>query len=810
MKYALIFLMLACTVDLHAKSGAISGNVRSSSGDGATLSGVNMLLLRGADSSLVKTAITDDHGHYNMESPADGTFIIKAITGGYEPAFSAPFLCNGAEVMMPDIQLTPAQKALSEVTVRGQKPLIEVHADKIVMNVDASITNTGSTALEVLQRAPGVSVDQNDNISLKGRQGVNIMMDGKLLPISGSDLANVLKGMPSASIDKIEIISNPGARYDAAGTAGIINIRTKKDKRMGANGSVNAGFGQGFYPKANGGFNVNYRNKKVTLYSSYNYLYRKNINDLGLLRRFYDNGQLVSAYDQQNSMLFFYRSHNATIGADYAVSSKTTVGAVLTGGISGFDLEGNSKATVLDASEVPASYFNTIRDNANRWTNAGLNLNLRHQFDTSGSDISVDADYARYANTSDQTLNTIYRLINGTQQQPDYLLYGSMNGYTDIRSIKADYTKPIDKTLRLEAGIKSSLVKADNNPTFYDRSGGVNIYDSGKSNHFIYDENINAAYLNASKEWTKWSTQIGLRVEQTIAKGHQLVNDDRFDRNYTQLFPSLALTRHLNEKNDLGITLSRRIERPNYQQLNPFKRYLDVTSINQGNPYLQPSFTWSAELSHTWNGKFITQLSWSRTTDVITQVIQPEAGQITIVTDKNLATNTVYNLSSTYPLQPFKWWSSVNNINAYYTHYEGNIANTPLSDGTPALSLYTQNSFTLPREWSGELTGWYQSAQRYGYMHIDPQYVVSIGLQKTLLEKKLTLKLSVTDLLLKQNPIGRSDFSAYHEDFTVERDSRVATLTANYRFGKRSVAPARKRQRGAEDELRRASGGNAG
>jgi hypothetical protein len=421
--------------------------------------------------------------------------------------------------------------------------------------------------------------------------------------------------------------------------------------------------------------------------------------------------------------------------------------------------------------------------------------------------VSIDADYARYANNSEQSLLTTYRYMDGSQQHPDALLYGTLSGNTDIRSIKADYTKQLPKGLRMEAGVKSSLVQADNNPQFYDRSGGGSVYDSGKSNHFIYDENINAAYVNAVKDWKLWSVQAGLRGEQTIAKGHQLVNDDKFDRNYAQLFPSLALTRHVNAKNDLGITFSRRIERPNYQQLNPFRRYLDVSSVNQGNPYLQPALTWSTELTHTWKGKFITQLSWSRTTDVIVQVIQPESGTLTIVTDKNLATNTVYNFSGNYPFQPVKWWNVVANFNLFYSQYEGNLAQTSLRESMPTFNLYAQNSFMMPRDWSAELTGWYQSEQLYGYMHINPQLVLSVGLQKQLWDKKATVKLSITDLLLQQNPIGRSDYYSYHETFIVQRDSRVATLTATYRFGKRSVAPTRRRQRGAEDELRRAGGG---
>ncbi len=729
-------LLFYCSI---LRAGTISGVVKSA--DSKPLSGATALLMNSADSSLIKTGLTDNEGRFSFEPTSAGSYIVKIIAAGFEPVFTTLAAYTSEDIVLPDVNTARVQKALKEVTVRSQKPLIEVRADKLVMNVESSITNTGSTAFEILQRAPGVTIDQNDNIAMKGKSGVNIMIDGKLLPISGQDLANMLKAMPSGSVDQIELITNPGARYDAAGTAGIINIRTKRDKRIGVNGNVTAGYGQGVYAKANSGFGLNYRGKKIALYTNYNYAYRRGFNNLDLMRRFYSVGMFSSAFDQHDDMNIDMRSQYASLGADYTLSSKTTIGTVVTGGLNGFDLSGNNSTTVLDASETPASTFYTDRNNSNGWNNWGVNLNLRHRFDSTGSDLSVDADYARYVSSNDQRLFTSYQFIGGGQQQPDYLLYGTLSGYTDIKTLKADYSKPINKTLRLEAGVKTSFVKADNNPLFYNRSGGGNVYDSGKSNHSIYEENINAAYLNAANEGKWWSIQAGLRAEQTIAKGHQLINDDRFDRSYAQLFPSVAATRHLNPKNDLGLTVSRRIERPTYQQLNPFRRYLDISSVNQGNPYLLPALTWSAELTHTWNGKYITQLSWSRTTDVIVQVIQPEGAQLSIVTDKNLAINTVYNFSGSYPLQPFKWWNSVNNFNLFYSHYEGNLALTPLSDGIPTFNLYSQNTFTLPQGWSAEFNGWYQSEQLYGYMHIDQQVVLSIRLQKQLLDKRATLKL---------------------------------------------------------------------
>lgn len=808
MKYVLIPVLICCFFTLHAKTGNMTGTVRNTGGSPVTAATV--LILRAADSSLVKTALTNESGAYNADPLPDGTYLVKASVTGYEPAIAGPVTVQGGAAAAPDIVLQDNKKAIGEVTVRAQKPLIEAKADRIIVNVENSIANTGSTALEVLQRSPGVNVDQNDNISLKGKQGVNIMIDGKLVPVQGADLANMLKSMPSNSIEKIELISNPGARYDAAGTAGIINIKTKKDKRMGANGSVTAGYGQGIYPKANAGFNLNYRNKKINLYANYNYAYREGKNELLLYRQFDSNKVYQFAYDQHNYANINSESHWGTLGLDYSLSQKTTLGVVLSGANTRVDLNSENTASVLDDHQQVTSYFNNTTSNSNKYDNYSVNLNLRHVFDTTGRELTVDADYARYNGGNDQHLYTIFKYPDGSPVGNPSRIYGLLNGYTDIRSLKADYVHPLKNNTKIEAGFKTSYVTADNDPAFYDRSTGVDVYDSSRSNHFIYHENINALYVNASKDWTKWSVQLGLRVEQTIADGHQLVNDSRFDRNYAQLFPNLAVTRHLNAQHDLGLTLSRRIDRPTYQQLNPFRNYLDPSSIHEGNPYLNPAFTYVAELSHIYMGRFITQLSYSRTTDAITQVIVPSStDKVTLITDRNLATNTVYTLSGSYPFQVTKWWNSVNSLAGYYSHFDGNVANTQLNAGTLAFSGSSQNTFTLPKDFSAELMVWYQSPQRYGYMELSAQSAVNIGIQKNLFNKKATAKLGFTDIFFTQNPVGTTDFSGYHEAFIVRRDSRNVNLSFTYRFGKRTVAPARRRTRGAEEELQRA-GSNGG
>ncbi|XZF12565.1 outer membrane beta-barrel protein [Chitinophagaceae bacterium MMS25-I14] len=809
MRTFLLFLFSFSCLITSAQSGGISGTVHDAAGK--RLAGATVVAMQAKDRTLVKSDMCNEQGDFKIAPLADGDYLLQATLYGFEVYTSEVLHVNGAVVTIPEILLREKSKALNDVTIRGQKPLIEVQADKIVVNVENSIVNTNSSVLEVLSRSPGVTVDQNDNISLKGKQGVTIMIDGKLVPISGADLANMLKGMSSDNVEKIELISNPSARYDAAGNAGIINIRTKKDKRMGANGSINAGYGQGVYPKYNAGFNLNYRAKKINLYSTYNYAYRKGMNDLYMDKTFYQGGVVSGAYQQHNYLVFPFNNHMATLGADYTISSKTSVGASFTGGINNYAPKGSAYSRVLDADMQTQSFFGTNNDLSNRWKNYTVNLNFRHSFDSAGTELSVDADYARYWNNNRQDYITHYYLSNGNEDpvQSPYVLHGDLSGLTQIRSVKADYVHPMQHNIRLEAGVKTSFVTADNQSSFYDRSNGGNVFDVTKSNHFIYNENINAVYVNAYKEWEKWSLQLGARVEQTNVKGEQKVDNTTFEKQYAQLFPSLSLHRKVNKDNDLGLTLSRRIERPNYDQLNPFKFYLDPSSYKEGNPYLDPSLTYAVELSHTYKGRFITTISYSRSDKVITQVIQPvdTIQHITLITDKNLARMTYIGISGAYPLQPFKWWNSTNSINFYYSHFEGDLANTHLDKGSPVLEFNTSNSFILPHNWSAELGGFFQSAQVYGYMYLKPIWMVNLGVQKNLLDKRATVKLSITDIFWHGNPVGTNTYEGYYESFRVKRDTRAATLSFTYRFGKRTVAPIRRRSSGAEDEIKRAGSG---
>jgi hypothetical protein len=810
-----VFLMIVAlfsSLIVFARTGGIKGKVVDK--DGKPLAGVNIVALVDSNKQLARAELSNDLGDYEISSLPDGEYVLKANLVGYQPYSSEKLRVSGGDMNAPVITLLEKDNTMKEVSVQAMRPLIEVKADMLVVNVENSIVNAGSSALEVLSRSPGVRVDQNDNISLRGKQGVMVWIDGKRSPLSGSDLADVLKSMPANAIEKIELISNPGAKYDAAGMAGIINIRTKKDKRMGMNGSVNGSYAQGIYPKYNAGTNINYRNKKLTLNASYNYSHRNGFNHLMLYRQFYNGKDRLYAYDQNNFTRFPFRNHLAAIGADYALSKKTTVGVSVNGSNNSYKTSANNYTnTEGSESSVRLYDFRTVGGNNVAWNNYATTGFLRHTFDSTGKELSVDLDYAHYWSTSEQNFTTTYADYDNDAGNdiPDYIQQTNLRGETKIRSLKADYTNPLKGQARFDVGIKSTYVTADRDPKYYDLSSGSAVLDTTRTNHFKYYENINAAYLNFNKEWTKWSMQLGLRMENTNVTADQLTLKKTFDTSYTQLYPSFAFQYHLHKDHDLGITLSRRIERPSYEQLNPFKFFIDKTTYKEGYPYLFPASSYSVELSHVFKQRFVTTFTYSLAMNHIVEVIQPSdvEDSVTVQTNKNIKQMRFIGINGAYNTQVTKWWTNVTNLNIYHAQYVGNIANTPLDKGGFTYDINTSNSFMLPKDFSAELSLFYQAKQVYAYMVVNPVWMLNLGLQKNFFDKKLTVRLNATDIFWRGYPSATSIYSNYREDFIAERDTRQFSVSLTYRFGKKTVAPVKRRAGGAEEEKNRAGNGGA-
>lgn len=803
-KWFLPFLALILTFETaFSQTFSLHGAVTDPAGkpvEAATVS-----LLRSADSSLVKVELSDAAGRYEFADVRSGAYRVAVTMVGFEKQFS-DVIDSGASTVSP-IQLRESAAALDEVTVVAQKPFIERRTDRLIVNVESSILASGSSAMEVLERSPGVIINPNDAITIRGKAGVIVMIDGRVTPLAGQELATYLRALPSNSIERIEIITNPSAKYDAAGNAGIIDIRLKKDKNLGTNGSANAYYSQGVYPKFGGGINMNHRSKKWNVFGNYNASDRIWMNDLRLYRQFYENGERTGAYDQRNYLVYPFKFHNGRLGADYFLSPSTTVGVLYSGSLNRYKARSKNTSDVENGAGEDISSFTTEHNSRDKWPVFGLNGNLKHSFKQTGRELSADIDYVRFWNETMQDFTTRYYDLEGTEYRPYYLLIGDLAGDLHIRSLKADYVHPIGEKEKIEAGVKGSTVAADNNLQFFDQSDPEHTFlDSTISNHFLYRENINAAYLNYSREWTKFSIQAGLRVENTMAKGEQLATGQTFDRNYTNWFPSTFFNYKFSEKYEMGLNLSRRLDRPSYEQLNPFKFFLDPSTYREGYPFLNPQFTWSFEWNHTLFQRYTASLSYSVTNDNITQVIGPVEGvdRVTVQTDRNLAQVEYYSLNVSAPFTPVKWWNSINGLNAYLGKYNGTYANTTLTDGNVVLFFNSNNTFTLKHDWAAELNFRYRTNEIYGFMHLNPMWGLGAGVQKQVFQKKGTIKLAVTDIFWTDLPSATIRYRDYVEVFEVFRESRQATLSFTYRFGSNQVAQARRRSGGAEDEKQRA------
>ena len=771
-------------------------------------------LLKQNDSSIVKVALTDKTGFAEFEKIKFGDYLLRVSVINFSTYFSTAFSLTSdlQTITIPKITLQRKSTQLGEVTVTAKKPFIQKLRDRIVVNVDNSIVSAGSSAMDVLERSPGVNIDQNDAISLRGRAGVIIMIDGKPSAMTGADLANYLKSLPSAAIERIEIITNPSAKYDAAGNSGIIDIRMKKDQRMGVNGTVTAGYGQGVYPKTNVGSTFNYRNKKINIFGNYNYSYRVGLNHLLLDRNFYDNNIYNGGDLKDNFSKSPFSANTTRLGMDYSPSKKTIVGFVVNGNFNKYTRDNNNNSIVINPQHQYTSTFSSYAGNNDHGNNLVANVNFKHTFDSTGKELTADADYGVYNSKSLSTNSTRYYKLDGSSLQPGYTLDGDQKGKLTFKTAKVDYVNPIGKTAKFEAGLKTSFVSSDNDAKFFDVSSGTPQNDINKTNHFLYHENNQAGYLNFSKDFKKFDLQVGLRGEQTNIKTEQKIGNVKFDSSYFQLFPSAFFNYKIKEDQTVGVSVSRRIDRPGYSQLNPFLFLIDVTTYATGRPGLLPQLTWSYELSYTVKNLNFT-LGYSHTKDDQNITLArfnevfpniPSAENVTVQVPINLESSDYFGLTISAPVKISKWWNMVNNANLYYQHYNGSFSGTTLNNGKPAADVRTNNTFTFKKGWGAELNASVNSGGRSGFMVLDPQWGISTGVQKTVLKNKGTVRFNITDIFWTNLPKAVITYNNYIERWHAYRESRVANLSFTYRFGNNKVQAARRRTTASEEERERA------
>lgn len=804
---AILFLTLfSMTLLAQNSPKSIAGTVKDIGNE--TIPGATVKLLKASDSTMILGEITNVGGKFQFNKLANGAYLLAITAMGQKPFMSTILTLDDTRttLVLPIIVLLPAKNIeLKEVVVKAKRPLIEQDIDKTIVNVESMISSATSNTLEVLEKTPGVTVGMNGEISLNGKSGILVLIDGRATYMSGQDLAAYLKSLPGGLLDKIELMDNPSSKYDAAGNA-IINIRLKKNRVGGFTGSFSMASSQGVYGRNNGAMNLNYNHKKLNVFANLGANREKNYNLDVFDRRFYSAvGQQLSNVELLNNAVTNAKSLNAILGVDYAASSKNTYGFLL-------NLNGGNRSSVTDYQSNnynAARLLDAVGDGVtginDKRKNVGGNLNFQHKFNTKGHELMADVNYLSYRSNGNQRVQNFSYWPEGTLNDSEEFLY-LVPSSIKIYTAKADYVHPLRNKGSWEAGIKSSVIDNDNRSDYFDLIGETQRIDNRKSNHFKYHENIHAAYVNTRKEWKRVGVQLGLRAETTQAWGNQLGNEavkgSTFAKNYTKLFPAVFINYKLDSlnKNSLNLSFTRRINRPDYQSFNPFMFFRDQYSYTAGNPLLLPQYQNRFELKFQHKHWLQMGLSYNHFTNLIFQTTEA-VDTIFITRPNNIAKGFMLLLNTTVSGSPTKWWNLIYTLRLSKMGLNGMSYTEKLNPTAYVARFEVYNQFRFAKGWSADLSGYYASSDLNGQAYTDGMYRVGAAVQKKIWNDKASIRLTIDDVFHSWIRHNRSVSIKQAQFFqTNESDTQRIGVAFSYRFGKDTFARKRRHNDNAADD----------
>lgn len=803
MRICFSFFFLFIYGFMNAGAGTISGKVTDPAGQ--PLEFVVVTLLDASDSSLVKGALTGADGEYVLENIPAGKFILTSSFTGYTKQWSdVPELKEGEQLRLPDITME-SSKEMETVTIVSAQPLFVQKPGMLIMNIENSPVRMSGTAFDLLKKAPGVFVDQNSAISLKGKSGVQVYVDGKNTYLSGEQLQNYLQAIPAQDVVRIEIITNPSAKYDAEGNAGIINIITQKGTRQGFNGSVYGGAAQGIYTRSFAGMNFNYGRPEYNFYAKYDFGAPRFREDHNIYKSVTYEGR-TSYYTQRTLFSLKPFVHTARMGVDFTPDENTSWGLRVDGSRDVENIGTDNVSLVAQPDSGISDRLNQVNKLRGRFNSAGAGAFWHHTLDSSGREISASADYLLYADRTNETYGLHFTDANGSEIASPVFQRSSSSNDIRIYVTQVDYAHPFRKRYKLETGLKSSYVTTGNALLFEieDNSGWEK--DTTRSNTFTYTEQINAAYVNASASLKKWELMAGLRAEQTLSDGISPTMHEEVKRRYIEFFPSLFVTQKINEKNTLNYSVSRRINRPDYESLNPFLFYLDQFTYKAGNPFLQPEIAWNADLGYSYNDFFFVNASVSRKKQGMTDISrQVDSTGIIYQTTVNLNTVDMAYLGFSLSRNITHWWINEANLSFTYARYQSDLDGTGFDNHNITYNADATETFLLAKGWKFQVSGWYQSQMYYGIFIFEPMGAVDAGLSKNFLDNNLQCSLNASDIF--HTRILNISVNYNQQDIHVHHipDSQVVTFRLRYNFGNAKAARKSQFESGA-DELKKRAG----
>jgi hypothetical protein len=789
----LCLLFTAITKGLNAQN-QLNGNIAEANHQ--ALIGANVLLLNSKDSSLVKGQLSGDNGAFRFDNLDAGAYILRVTMLGFADYMSKIIILEAktGEKNLAAIELLENASQLNEVQIVAKKPFFEQKIDRMLINVAGSSVNAGGNALQVLQRSPGIMVNKQAGISMSGKNGVIIMINGKVSRMPPDAVMAMLEGLNADNIERIELIHTPPASFD-------IVLKQSQDAGLNGNYSINAGYGM--REKAGGGGSLNFRRGKVNLFGSGDYNYNVNPQQFGNYRGFYRDGKFLKT-DGISVRSPFIVNKNARLGADFQVSPKTVIGVVGTYFDRYWDLKAENNIRYSTDKTIDYQVLMTTNE-INKWTSATSNLNFSHQL-TPSKTLTADVDYVYYKihNPSDYDI----RYIRSDPTANDNAqLRVSKETPINIVVAKADYTQNLGTDSQFEAGIKASRSFFDNDVRVDDRAnGGDWVTNAGLTSHFKLQETVSAAYTAVSfKGNTKTDFKLGLRYEYTNTNLGSVEQPNVVDRQYGRLFPSFYVSRKISEVQQINLSFSRRIGRPGFTQLAPYLIFYDPTTVQGGNPALQPVFVPALRVDYKYKTVGITVEYNLQSPSIRDQPLVDETTNTQVNRPENIGkTHTTYTMIN-FPLQPVKWWEIQTTFYAAYQLFDMSYEGQKLRIPTQFVGFNTNNSFRLPKKWSIDVSAFLQSANKSGLVLYKTNGSLNFGLQKDFGERWGKLTFNVTDIFLTNNWYGIADRPDINllviNDF--RESERTFMLTWTNTFGNKKLKGARERERGASEEMRR-------
>lgn len=748
---------------------------------------------------IIKTS-SDSRGDFGLTHTVSGKYLLIVNYNGYQEYKSAIFQL--ADKNFNTIQLIPVSLKLKEVEVQAAKKIIELEGNTLIYNVANSINAQGGNALDALKLAPGIFVDNNNAIALNGKQGVLILLDGKQTYLSSKEVADLLRSMPASSIKSFEIMNSPSAKYDAAGSSGIINIKTTKSPLKGFNGTLTTGVSYGVSLKQNQDLSFNYRKDKFNIYGSYNHFFGNYSYLYGS-----DRVQNTKSYGSFTDDTDKRKKMGSRLGFDYNLNAKNTIGLLATGN---FIFGGGITRTRTDIDVPNSTVLDQTLEAVNDYYHQNTqryNFNLNYKFeDTLGHVLNIDADYGYYEKGSGNLQSNRYTDHSNSLLKQNY--YRTINGaVVYLKATKIDYTTNFWGG-KFETGTKFSAIETNNNTKFLHLLTKTDSLDTRRTNDFNFNENIASGYINYRKNIGKWSFQGGVRLENTNSKGALTFKHQQRDsvenilRNYTNLFPSFSVSVKPTSHQSFSFSYSRRIDRPAYSDLNPFVYLLDELSFWQGNPFLKPQLSHRFSFLYAYKNNTIIGLNFAHINQYSTSITDTVGLESIVMIPKNLGTQQNISLTLTQLVSPTKWWEMT--INGTLYHIQNKIAfdqyrNLDLKQLAGRINL--QQRFKLPYKINAEVLSSLNSKRLVGANEVmRPTSQVDLGLQRNFIKNKATLRLVFSDLYKGTKANSVQNFGEFYLRNYSYYETRQIKLNFTYKFAESSAKGPRARNSALENE----------